>query len=102
MKYQLVLQWPAYSIRDYDAMIEVEDVLVKRLTTDSEVDGHDAGSREVNIFIHTNDPARTFHEVKTILGSRDFWLDARVGYRELAGSEYTILWPKDLTEFKAR
>jgi hypothetical protein len=100
MKYQLVLQWPASTIKHYDAMIEVEDVLIKRLTSDSQVDGHDAGSEEVNIFIHTDNPVRTFNEVKAILGSRDFWVDARVGYRELSGSEYTILWPKDLTESK--
>lgn len=71
-------------------MIAVEDALIKRMTSDSQVDGHDAGSGEVNIFIHTDDPARAFDEVKAILGSRDFWLDARVGYRELSGSEYTI------------
>jgi hypothetical protein len=100
MKYQLVLQWPASSIKDYDAMIEVEDALVEKLSEANDVDGHDAGSGEVNIFIRTDDPKRAFNEVKAILGSRDFWVDARVAYREVAGSEYTILWPKDLTEFK--
>ncbi|MEI7732921.1 MAG: ABC transporter [Verrucomicrobiota bacterium] len=100
MKYQLVLQWPASSIKDYDAMIEVENALVENLSTASDVDGHDAGSGEVNIFIRTDDPKRAFNEVKAILGTRDFWIDARVAYREVAGSEYTILWPKSLTEFK--
>ncbi|MCI0538749.1 MAG: hypothetical protein L0Z50_26375 [Verrucomicrobiales bacterium] len=100
MKYQLVLQWPASSIKDYDAMIEVENALVEKLSEANDVDGHDAGSGEVNIFIRTDDPKRAFNEVKAILGSRDFWVDARVAYREVAGSEYTILWPKNLTEFK--
>lgn len=100
MKYQLVLQWPASSINDYDAMIEVEDALIEKLSEANDVDGHDAGSSEVNIFIRTDDPKRAFNEVKAILGSRDFWVDARVAYREVVGSEYTILWPKDLTEFK--
>jgi len=100
MQYQLVLQWPASSIRDYDAMIEVEDALVERLSEASEVDGHDAGAGEVNIFVRTDDPRCAFNEVKAILGSRDFWVDARVAYRQVAGNEYTILWPRDLTEFK--
>lgn len=100
MKYQLVLQWPASSIKDYDAMIEIEDALVENLSAANDVDGHDAGSGEVNIFIRTDDPKRAFNEVKAILGTRDFWVDARVAYREVAGNEYTILWPKDLTEFK--
>lgn len=100
MKYQLVLQWPATTIKDYDAMIEVEDTLIERLSEVNDVDGHDAGSGEVNIFIRTDDPKRAFNEVKAILGSCDFWVDARVAYREVSGGEYTILWPKDLTEFK--
>ena len=100
MKHQLVLQWPASSIKDYDTMIEVENALVEKLSEVNDVDGHDAGSGEVNIFIRTDDPKRAFNEVKAILGSRDFWVDARVAYREVAGSEYTILCPKDLTEFK--
>src|SRR5205814_6768761 len=43
MKYQLVLQWPASSIKDYDAMIEVEDALIEKLSKANDVDGHDAG-----------------------------------------------------------
>lgn len=81
-------------------MIEVENVLVEKLSAANDVDGHDAGSGEVNIFIRTDDPKRAFNEVKAILGTRDFWIDARVAYREVAGSEYAILWPKGLTEFK--
>ncbi len=100
MKYQLVLQWPAASIKDYDTMIEIEDVLTENLSKNSDVDGHDAGSGEMNIFIQTDDPVMAFNEAKATLGSRDFWVDARVAYRETVKSEYTILWPPDLTEFK--
>lgn len=100
MKYQLVLQWPVSSIKDYDVMVEIEDALVDNLSNAHNVDGHDAGSGEANIFICTEDPKRAFNEVKAVLGSRDFWVDARVAYRAVTGSEYTILWPKDLKEFK--
>jgi hypothetical protein len=100
MKYQLVLQWPATSIKDYDTLVEIENVLTESLSEGSEVDGHDAGLGEMNIFIHTDNPVAAFNEVKSVLGSRDFWVDARVAYREIVKSEYTILWPKDLNEFK--
>jgi hypothetical protein len=100
MKYQLVLQWPSTSIKDYDAMIEIEDALIANLSAEDEVDGHDAGSGEMNIFIRTDSPERAFNEVKTILGSCDYWVDARVAYRELGGDDYAVLWPKDLNEFK--
>src|SRR5947209_5984404 len=99
MKYQLVLQWPASSIKDYDALIEIEDALIEKLPEKNEVDGHDAGSGEMNIFIRTNDPKRTFEAAKSILGTRDFWVDARVAYRRLQGSQYTILWPPNLSRF---
>ena len=100
MKFQLVLQWPFASIKDYDTLIEIEEVLVGNLGKNSKIDGHDVGSGETNIFIHTDDSIAAFNEVKATLGSRDFWVNARVAYRELAGSEYTVLWPKDLSEFK--
>src|ERR1700734_259644 len=67
MKYQLVLQWPATSIRDYDSMIEIESVLSERLSKNSKVDGHDAGAGEMNIFVHTDDPIMAFKEIQATL-----------------------------------
>ena len=81
-------------------MIEIEDVLIANLADDDDVDGHDAGSGEVNIFIRTNAPKEAFDRIRAMLGSRDFWADARVAYREVAKNDYTILWPKGLNEFK--
>lgn len=81
-------------------MIEIEDALIENLSVEHDLDGHDAGSGEVNIFIRTDDPKRAFSEVAAAFGTRDLWIDARVAYREVAGSDYTILWPKDLTEFR--
>lgn len=50
--------------------------------------------------MHTDDPVAAFNEVKAVLGSRDFWVEARVAYREIAKNEFTILWPIDLKVFK--
>jgi hypothetical protein len=82
MKYQLILQWPASSIQDYDAMIAVEDVLIDVLPEGSEVDGHDAGAGEVNIFIHTNAPAQVFDALKPVLADADLLVTARAAFRE--------------------
>ena len=99
MKYQLVLQWDASSIMDYDMLIEIENALIERLKDGSKIDGHDAGSGEMNIFIHTDHPEKTFSAISVAIGTRDFWVNARVAYREFAGSDYTVLWPKGLQEF---
>jgi len=100
MKYQLVLQWPGSSLKDYDEMIAMENKLIESLSEGSEVDGHDAGSGEVNIFILTEDPELTFSEAKAILGNSDRWLSARAAYREVDQSHYITLWPEDLTDFR--
>lgn len=99
MKYQLVVQWPSTSIKDYDVMIKAEDALIERLSELHEVDGHDAGVGEMNIFILTNDFGTAFDEVKAVLQDEELWVDARVAYRDVNDSEYTILWPEGLREF---
>ena len=100
MKFQLVLQWPCASIGDYDGLIEIENTLIAKTNKAIRVDGHDAGSGEMNIFIHTNDPLTAFEEVRGTIGSGDMWTAVRVAYREIKKDDYTILWPEELKEFR--
>lgn len=99
MKYQLVLQWPASSIDDYDSMVEIENLLIEQLSDGSEVDGHDAGSGETNIFIQTNFPKEAFVEIKKIFAERDLLAEVRAAFREIGKDEYKVLWPEGLKKF---
>jgi hypothetical protein len=99
MKYQLVVQWPIDSIVDYDAMIEVEDTLIEHLTEAHEVDGHDIGAGEMNLFVLTNDFRKAFGEVKALLREENLWTDIRVAYREIEKNQYIVLWPQNLKGF---
>ena len=99
MKYQLVLQLPASSTKDYDAMIELEETIMTSLGNLGKVDGHDAGSGEMNIFIFTDHPKLAFEHVKQVLGTEDFMPDLKVAYREIGKDEFTILHPSDLSYF---
>ncbi len=99
MRYQLILQFPASSAGEYDSLVQIEDLLIDQLTAE-EIDGHDAGSGEFNIFILTSDPQESFARLKAILGNKPVWAQARVAYRELHAEQYTTLWPANLTEFK--
>jgi hypothetical protein len=54
MKYQLVLQFQAESVQQFDELAVLEDLLVENLPSHSVVDGHDFGSGELNIFILTD------------------------------------------------
>ena len=62
MDYQLVLQFRGDSLADYDTMVALENELIDELGDSADVDAHDVGSGEVNIFIITTDPARTFRQ----------------------------------------
>jgi hypothetical protein len=101
MRYQLVLQWPTAAVLgSYEKLIEIEDLLVERLGKLGEVDGHDIGSEELNIFILTDNPRACFEGVKSILESGDTWASVRVAYREISENEYEVLFPKSLKTFK--
>lgn len=100
MEYQLVLQLPASSIEDYDRMIAVEEALIEGLAGLADVDGHDAGQGEVNIFILTDDPRQVFERIRLLPGARDIVRDLRVAYREINGDEFEILFPPGLDHFE--
>lgn len=92
MKYQLVIQFTEDIYEDIDAIAEMEDKLAESLV-DAEVDGHDIGSGEINIFIHTNRPIDTFKIVKSILKNEDVnFKYVKIAYRETAGDHYIVLW----------
>ena len=100
MKYQLVLQWPAESIGDYDRMVDIETQIIDSLAEqDADVDGHDAGPGEMNIFLHTDTPELVFDRIRPVLLKENAMQEVRVAYRPIAGGDYTILWPKGLRNF---
>jgi hypothetical protein len=97
--YQLVVQWPA-ALLDLDRLIDIEDALIACGRDDSEVDDHDYGADEANVFILTDNPRRTFEKLKPVLERECALRGARVAYRKVSESTYAVLWPYDLMEFK--
>jgi hypothetical protein len=100
MMYQLTLQWTPSSTMNYETLLEIENLLTASLPRQSEVDGHDVGPAEMNIFILTKDPLLSFDEVRATLEGLVSWKDVRAAYREVSGDQYTVLWPKHLAEFR--
>jgi len=80
-------------------MIEIENQLIEVVPEGDEIDGHDAGAGEVNIFIETDDPQRTFDQIRPALSQRGAWSGIRVAYRNVEDGPYTILWPPNLQHF---
>lgn len=80
-------------------MIRIEDALISRVSDVALVDGHDAGSREMNIFLLTDNPIQAFQEVKKVLESIHASDTLRAAFRELTGDDYKIVWPPGLASF---
>ncbi len=99
MKFQLVLQFQAADIRRFDELVALEEDLMK-LSPASDVDGHDFGAGEFNIFIRTDKPAATFKAAQSVILERGLGEQLRAAYRETTTDEVVILWPEDLRDFK--
>ena len=98
--YQLVLQWSTGFENDYDVLIAMEETLEWSISSaEGDVDGHDLGLNEMNLFIHTDHPARAFQAASSALGSNPRWVAVRAGYRSVDGDDYTVLWPPTLKRF---
>ena len=95
MSYQLVLQFSGDSLASYDKMIALEDQLIELLRGRAEVDGHDCGQGETNIFILTENPTTTFKQAWPVLSDAEHASSLRVAYRSIPGEDYTVIWPKD-------
>ena len=94
MPYQLVLQFAAGTLADYDALIALEQQLVDTLG-DNSVDGHDMGLGEANIFIVTSDPQNTFRQLAPVLVRSGRMAAVTAAYRRADGDEYHVLWPEN-------
>ncbi|MCG7964043.1 MAG: ABC transporter [Candidatus Thiodiazotropha taylori] len=100
MDYQLVLQFPGQTEEDFDLLIEMEDKLEKSLDSTSEVDGHDFGSDEMNIFIYCTDPEKCFERSRALLRNMVDMSTMKAAFRKVESEDFTILWPKGLEEFE--
>ena len=97
---ELAIQFPlkgfAPTESDLDTLIEIEDKLQEISGGRFEVDGHDAGSGEMNIFIITDDAIATWETVKAHLPANQPW---RAGFRNVDSEDYVPLAPPDLAAF---
>ena len=99
-EYQLVLQFPCNSMQDFDAVVAAEEELISVVGHSAEVDGHDAGSGEANIFVLTSEPAVIFKLAMPLLQQRGLLTAGfKAAFRSVVGSTYTVLWPEGTSEF---
>jgi hypothetical protein len=100
LNYLMVLQWETDLRFDLDFVVQIENLVIDVLGDSADVDGHDFGSSEANIFVFTNDPRATFSQVLPVLQSLNIYDELRAAYRHSAGSDFTVLHPATLHSFK--
>ena len=98
MNHQLVLQFRDAHL---NAIVAAEDALIAHLGKSVEVDGHDFGWNEANIFVLTNEPAKTFQKAFELLAANPSFpkIDKAATWL-LDADDYTVLWPLGETAFQ--
>ena len=99
LAYKLVLQWVTPSIPTFDELIAIENELIDSIGEFGDVDGHDLGTSESNIFIETDDPFACFEYLKAKLDALGWLSTLAAGYRRLDGEQYSPLWPVGQNQF---
>jgi len=94
MNCQLVLQFSASSMAEFDRLVSLETKLLETLDDTAVVDGHDFGSGTFNIFVLTNEPTATFTQAHQVILDEAIPNELRSAYREATGVDYVILWPR--------
>lgn len=100
MTAQLVLQFKTGEDLDsFDRLIRFEEELISIVGKTAEVDDHDLGSGEMNIFILTEDPVATFNLLQQ--AGEAIWPteEMKAAYRLLDREDYVCLWPPELNHF---
>ena len=102
MKYLLVVQIKNAVARHPRWISVIEEIVEETLSPHHLVDGHDIGSGEANLFIKTASPQQAFSKIRDAMEGHPLWPKVRIAYRDINGSAYTVLWPKDLHTFSVR
>jgi len=99
MNFQLVFQFRSTERHGLEWLHALENKLAASLGATGEVDGHDFGVGECNIFILTNDPRSAFEYVKEhLLMEED--ADWKAAFRHVNEESFTVLWPSAETHFE--
>jgi len=99
---QLVIQFPLNAAEPDTDELETLAALEARLERISdgkfEVDGHDFGSSEMNIFIFAADAKSALDSIRVNLPARSW----RAGFRDVDSEDYSPLAPAGLATFEVQ
>ncbi len=100
MKFQLVVQLQDDSEEGFERMIALEEELIGGLGELAEVDGHDVGQGEGNVFLLTDEPELLFDRIRPLPTAGGMLPELRIAYRPIDGDDFKVLFPNDLSHFE--
>ncbi len=101
MNYQLVIKFWRKSLQDETFLSAIQGELKDVLGDAAKLDGYDVSDQEINLFVETPDPKRSFRRIKTVLESRGILQGVSAASRLVGGAHFTSIWPpRALRKFK--
>lgn len=101
MKYQVVMQFTDELEGGFDKLIEIEDIFIENISSIAEVDGHDVGDGQMNIFILTDYPVEVINKILMLLSKDDKITNKMTAaYRKANEDKFNFLWPENLSSFE--
>jgi len=95
---QIVIRFSASSLDDFDRLVALEDPLIAKFKGNHDVDGHDFGQGEFNIFILTQNPENLVEELLNDTSLRITELALSISQRGLKSEDIQIVWSNALSE----
>jgi hypothetical protein len=92
MNYQLVLRFRKTDV-NAETLRALEIALGQDLAGTAQLDGHDTGARNIDLFVVTADPKSAFRRSKPALERLQLLDRAIVAHRLEGGSRFTVVWP---------
>lgn len=92
MQSQLVLKFRRPTL-DSTGIASLEQQLRDTLGDSVEMDGHNEGVRDIDVFIITEDPASTFRRCKPVLEQMQVLDRVVAAHRFVGGLQFKVIWP---------
>ena len=93
MNHELVIKFWRQPLPDEALMAAITSELTSALADTAKLDGHDVKDGEINLFVRTDDPKRTFRRAKKVLESKGIDQGYSAASRLVGGAKFTSIWP---------
>ncbi len=93
MDYQLVIKFWRQSLEDETILPAIQSELQGVLGDAVKLDGYDVSDQEINLFVLTPDPRRSFRRIRAVLESRGIVRGVSAASRLVGGAQFTSIWP---------